>query len=110
MACGRSEPLDFQLPGDTTGDSQIDLSDAVAILGFLFMRSPQTLPCGDGGPGDRGSLALVDWQGDGRIDISDVVAAVSFLFLGGRGHTLAAPRAEMTTCVRIAGCPEGCGN
>lgn len=99
-------PLPRVLPGDANGDGGLDISDAVATLGFLFLGSPAQLPCGDGSASDPANLKLVDWQPDGAIDISDAVATLSFLFLGGRPHALA-PEADPEGCVRIEGCPEG---
>ena len=96
-------PGGLQLPGDTHGDGVVDLSDAVATLGFLFLGSPTLLPCGDGSASDPANLKLLDWQPDGGIDLSDAVATLSLLFLGG------SPPALGTECVRIEGCPEGAG-
>ena len=87
----------------------LDLSDAAAALGFLFLGNPEQLPCGDGSDKDSANLKLIDWQPDGTMDISDAVAMLSFLFIGGPPHPLAVPEAELTGCVRIAGCPDTCG-
>jgi hypothetical protein len=99
----------LQLPGDVNGDKALDISDPVALLGFLFSGSPKSLPCGDGSAGQPGNISLIDWQPDGAVDISDAVAMLDYLFLGGRAHTLAVPGAETTSCVPIAGCPDICG-
>jgi hypothetical protein len=94
----------LQLPGDTNQDSTLDLSDAVWLLGHLFLGTQPVLPC-EGGtssvPGP-GALALVDVNGDGEIDLSDGVSLLSYLFLGSR------PPAIGTECVWIVGCPETC--
>jgi len=92
-----------QRPGDANGDGGLDISDAVATLGFLFLGSPKGLPCGDGSALDPANVRLLDWQPDGAIDISDAVATLSFLFLGTK------PPALGTECVRIAGCRESAG-
>ncbi len=97
------------LPGDANGDGTLDISDAVATLGFLFLGSPAGLPCGDGSATDPANVKLVDWQPDGTIDLSDGVAMLTFLFLGGDPHALAVPGAESTGCVRIVGCQDRCG-
>jgi parallel beta-helix repeat protein len=96
------------VPGDANGDGGLDISDAVAVLGVLFLGSAKGFPCGDGSMTDQGNLKLIDWQPDGAIDISDGVAMLSFLFLGGKPHTLA-PEADLNHCVRIAGCSDLCG-
>jgi ELWxxDGT repeat protein len=99
----------LRLPGDANGDGGLDISDAVATLGFLFLGSPTKLPCGDGSATDPANLKLIDWQRDGAIDISDAIAMLSFLFLGGPPHALAVPGAETKSCVRIVGCSEHAG-
>jgi hypothetical protein len=96
------------IPGDSNGDGGLDLSDAVATLGLLFLGSPTAFPCGDGGSTDPANVKLVDWQPDAAIDLSDAVAALTFLFLGGPPHALAVPGAESTGCVRIPGCSDRC--
>jgi hypothetical protein len=94
----------LQRPGDGNQDGTLDLSDAVWLLGHLFLGTAPRLPCEGGtasspGPGER---ALMDVNGDGGIDLSDSVSILSFLFLGGRPPTLG------NECVRIVGCPEKC--
>jgi parallel beta-helix repeat protein len=98
----------LRLPGDANGDGTLDISDAVATLGFLFLGSPKSLPCGDGSAADPANLKLIDWQRDGAIDISDAVAILSFLFLGSHPHALA-PEADQRGCVRIVGCLDHAG-
>ena len=86
------------------GDGTLDLSDAVWLLGHLFLGTQPELPCEGGSassPG-AGDLALADINGDETIDLSDPVSILGFLFLGAR------PPALGTECVRIIGCPEGC--
>lgn len=51
----------------------MDISDAIGLLGFLFLGSPQALPCGDGTAGDPANRALADWNDAGRLDLSDAV-------------------------------------
>ncbi|MBI4600389.1 MAG: tetratricopeptide repeat protein [Planctomycetes bacterium] len=97
-----------QLPGDANQDGKLDLSDAVWLLGHLFLGTFAALPCEGGtasspGPGE---LALLDSNGDGRIDLSDAVRVLGFLFGG------SAPPILGVECVPIPGCPEvpeGCG-
>ena len=97
------------IPGDANGDRTFDISDAVVVLGVLFLGSGQGFPCGDENPRDPANISLIDWQPDDGIDISDAVAMLSFLFLGGPRHALAVPGAEKR-CVLLSGCPDICGH
>ncbi|MBI4601070.1 MAG: hypothetical protein HY721_03830 [Planctomycetes bacterium] len=58
--------------GEVNGDAGVDLSDAVAVLGFLSLGSSEP-PC----------LAAAAAGATGKIDITDAVRLLSFLFLGG---------------------------
>ena len=92
------------MPGDANSDGRLDLSDAIWILGHLFLGTSSALPC-EGGTASRpgpGELALVDVNGDEAIDLSDPVRILGFLFLG------SGPPALGTTCVSIPGCPDTC--
>jgi hypothetical protein len=102
------EPGGSMIPGDANGDRGLDISDAVAVLGSLFLGGAP-LPCGDGSISDPANLTLLDWQPDGGIDISDAVSLLTFLFIGGQPHALAVPGEAMTGCVRIVGCRDLCG-
>ena len=79
-------PDGLQRPGDSNQDGNLDLSDAVWILGHLFGGNTASLP-GEGGtassPGP-GGLSVVDVNGDGGIDISDAVFILGVLVLGDR--------------------------
>jgi parallel beta-helix repeat protein len=97
-----------RLPGDANGDGALDLSDAVATLGILFLGSPKLLPCELGSATDPANIKLMDWQSDGMINIADGVAILSFLFLGGNPHALA-PQVNAEGCIRIVGCSDFCG-
>jgi acetyl esterase/lipase len=57
--------------GDSNADGTPDISDAVAILGFLFLGSTMN-DCED----------AADVNDDGKVDISDPVRLIGFLFLG----------------------------
>jgi plastocyanin len=58
--------------GDANGDSQLTITDALAVLGFLFVGDfPR--PCQD----------AFDLDDNGEIDITDPVYLLEFLFLGG---------------------------
>ncbi|MBI4601354.1 MAG: IPT/TIG domain-containing protein [Planctomycetes bacterium] len=56
---------------DCNGDGKLDISDAVAKLGFLFLGSA---PCQ--------CLDALDANADGRPDLSDAVYTLGHLFLG----------------------------
>jgi len=58
--------------GDTDGDGMMNLTDAVGLLGFLFLgdEPPYCEP-------------VADANVDGRLDLADAVYILSFLFLGG---------------------------
>jgi hypothetical protein len=57
--------------GDANGDGRSDISDAIAILKFLFTGG--SLECGD----------AADVNDDGGHDITDPIALLNHLFLGG---------------------------
>jgi hypothetical protein len=58
--------------GDSNADGATDISDAAAILGYLFLGL-KGVPCEQAG----------DANDDGALDISDAIYVLSFLFLGG---------------------------
>ena len=100
----KSGPGGLQFPGDGNQDGTVDLSDAIWLLGYLFLGSQPELPCEGGtamNPG-AGNFVLVDVNGDGTIDLSDGVSLLGFLFLGEKPPVLGA------ACVRIVGCPDIC--
>ncbi len=96
------EPGGRMIPGDANGDGRLDISDAVATLGVLFLGGPPGFPCGDGDDGHPANVSLMDWQPDGGVDISDAVGLLAYLFLAGKPHFLG------SACTPIAGCPDGC--
>ncbi len=60
--------------GDANSSSTVDLSDALAVLGYLFSGDSQVnVDC----------LAAADANGDDLIDISDPIFILNYLFLGG---------------------------
>jgi hypothetical protein len=71
------DSTDF-LRGNANGDTQVDISDAIYMLNYLFLGGPD-LPCKASG----------DANGDANVDISDGIYLLNFLFLG--GPTPAAP-------------------
>lgn len=58
--------------GDANADGTTDISDAITILGRLFLGT-SSIPCGK----------AADVNDDGSLDISDAVYLLSFKFLGG---------------------------
>jgi hypothetical protein len=59
--------------GNPNDDARVDISDAVWILGDLFL-GPSRTPC----------LDAADANDDGAVDITDAVFILNFQFLGGR--------------------------
>jgi hypothetical protein len=57
--------------GDTDGSTEVNLTDAVSTLGFLFVGDKK-IECAD----------AADANDDGQITIADAVSTLSFLFVG----------------------------
>ena len=96
------------VPGDCSGEGVLDFSDAICLLGFVFLGDPPALPCGSGGVAEPSNVDLLDWLGDGAVDFTDAISLLTFVFLGGPPHILPVPGAETTGCVSIPGCPATC--
>jgi hypothetical protein len=79
--CGHIPPPSRFVRGDTNADGALDLSDSIAILGYLFLG--EALLC----------LDAADPNDDGTADISDAIGLLTHLFLGGE-----APRAPSGAC------------
>jgi hypothetical protein len=94
-----------QTAGDCNQDGAVDLSDALCLLGYIFLGSPEQLPCGDGTSDAPENLALLDWSGDGALDLSEPVGQLAWLFSGGSAHPAFVGN---NTCIPIAGCPNIC--
>jgi polyhydroxybutyrate depolymerase len=62
------------LRGDFNDDGEMNIADAIAILGWLFLNEPPELAC-------RKSADVND---SGEIDISDAISLLGFEFLGGQ--------------------------
>jgi hypothetical protein len=74
--CPRIEGIDGGLSfrrGDTTADGRLDITDAVALLGHLFLGAPGALAC----------RRSADADDSGRLEITDAIHLLGFLFLGG---------------------------
>lgn len=69
------------LNGDINGNGERDLSDIIALLGWLFLgtRDPFPLSCED--PDDRNQNG--DANGDGQRDLADVLYLLYWQFQGG---------------------------
>ncbi len=59
--------------GDSNADAAMDLSDAVAILGYLFLADPRSLACEES----------ADADGNEELEVSDPVSLLDYLFLAG---------------------------
>jgi len=57
--------------GDANSDARIDLADALAVLGYLYL-----------GTGEPECKAAGDLNGDGRVEIDDPISLLRRLFLG----------------------------
>ena len=90
------------VPGDCNADGTVNISDAICLLGHLFLGSPTMLPCGDGTRDDPANRELLNWNGDAGTDLSDAVALLGRLFLGGPPHVLG------SECRAIGSCPDVC--
>jgi hypothetical protein len=102
VCCDVTCHLPKQRPGDCSQDNQVDISDAVCILGVLFTGTPQKFPCGTGSSTDPANIAVLDLSGDGAVDLSDAIYLLNFLFLGGK------PPAQGTDCILVPNCPDKC--
>jgi hypothetical protein len=94
----------LQLPGDITQDGALNITDAIALLGYLFQGTPALLPCEGGTLAGEGNRALIDLDGDGRITLTDAIYVLRFLFQSGPAPVLG------TGCTPLPGCPERCSS
>ena len=97
---GQPLPVPFQR-GDANVDSVVNISDAVRILGALFLGEGPLL-CSDS----------ADSNDDGVLDLSDAVATLEYLFLGGEdlpdpipGSCGLDPTADELRCLGYSTCP-----
>ena len=82
----------------------MDISDAIGLLGHLFVGNPARLPCGDGEASDPDNVRLLDVNGDNGVNLTDAIGLLTWLFRGG------APHANGDECLPIPTCPESCAN
>ena len=102
-ACGQEPPEGgLQLPGNLNQDDSLDMSDAISLLGYLFLGAEKPLPCGGASLDGAGNRTLMDVNDDVRVNLSDAVHILNFLFGGGPPPVLG------TDCILIAGCPAAC--
>lgn len=59
--------------GDANGDGVTDISDAVAVLGYLFVPGFPALPC----------LDAADVDDNGQLEVTDPVYLIEYLLVGG---------------------------
>ncbi len=62
--------LDYK-PGDCNGDDNVNISDAVCIIAYIFSGGTPTC------------YAASDANGDGTVNISDAVYLIAYIFSGG---------------------------
>lgn len=62
----------FFIRGDSNTDGEVDISDPIFTLGFLFLGNPTDLDCMD----------AADFNDDGDVDVSDAICILEFRFLG----------------------------
>jgi hypothetical protein len=60
------------IPGDANGDRDVDLSDAVYLVNYLFIGGPEP-----------NVFEAGDANGDDEVDMADAVYIVNYLFIGG---------------------------
>jgi len=90
----------YQLPGDYEPNGELNQSDAIKLLGNLFIGNPPDLPCEVGLLDAPGNLGLLDSNGSGKIDLSDAVYLLNYLYIGGPPPVLG------TECYPLPGCPD----
>ncbi|MEM7233301.1 MAG: hypothetical protein AAF517_14080, partial [Planctomycetota bacterium] len=68
---------DCNFTGRSNGLDPVEISDAAALVSYLFRREQTTFepPCID----------ACDANDDGRLDLADVMGVLNFLFLPGAG-------------------------
>jgi hypothetical protein len=79
--------------GDCSPDGGLNISDAVSVLGYLFLGSADP-PC----------LDACDGDGTGDLNISDAVFILGFLFLGGPAPPSPGPNCGVDETPSELGC------
>ena len=93
----------LRLPGDANEDGRLDLSDAIRLLGILFLLGDGSLPCGAAEITDAGSRDLLDVNGDRGGDLTDAISLLLHLCQGGDPPALGSTCRTMRPCEGI--CP-----
>ena len=96
------QPGGLQRLGDFNQDGELDISDPIGLLRYLFIAGAPEPPCAGGDLDAGGNLVLLDLNGDVSLDLSDAIYALSFLFAAGP------PPVPGADCLSIEGCPEVC--
>ncbi len=91
-----------QIAFDINQDSDLNIADPIALLGYLFGGPAPEPPCDGGDPSGPGNTLLFNINGDAGVDVSDAIYALLFLFGDG------APPVLGEECTPIVGCPERC--
>lgn len=95
----RAQPAEF-LRGDADSSGEVDITDAIFVLGHLFLgsRSPTCLDAADA-------------DDSGVIDITDAISVLSWLFLGGAAPPAPGPETcgpdpteDALSCVYFPAC------
>lgn len=76
----RNDEVDF-VRGDANRDAEVDASDAVAILYWLFLGEPSSC------------LDVLDVDDSGKIQLADVIRLLRYVFVGGEGPAAPFPQA-----------------
>jgi hypothetical protein len=99
----------YQLPGDATQNGQLELNDAIELLGIIFIGPPYVYPCSGTREADPDSLRLLnftgnlDTQGKDSLQVSDAIGLLERkFFLGAPPHLLG------EQCILFATCPDVC--
>jgi hypothetical protein len=66
------ESLPSGLCGDTNGDADVNISDAVYIINYVFVGGPSPNP-----------YAAGDCNCDSMVNVSDAVMIINYVFMGG---------------------------
>ncbi len=70
----------YAICGDANADDQINISDAVLLINYVFAGGPEPNP-----------LTVGDTDCSGQVSISDAVLLINFIFAGGSGPCASCP-------------------
>jgi uncharacterized repeat protein (TIGR03806 family) len=88
--------------GDSNNDSQLNLTDALQVLGYLFLGERSALDC----------LDAADSNDDGGLNLADAIYVLRHLFLGGPSPPAPFwecgldPTEDALDCVNSRRCPQ----